>query len=70
MATMMLRARQPLVAASKGYMKKGLRFASSSTEFKNVLVEQRGRVGIITFNRPEVSKWCCTEQVRVRVVRN
>lgn len=56
MATMMMlrRARQPLVAVSKGYMKTGgLRFASSSTEFKNVLVEQRGRVGIITFNRPE-----------------
>eukprot|EP00904_Undaria_pinnatifida_P014085 jgi/Undpi1/9807/HiC_scaffold_27.g12261.m1 len=65
---MMLRARKPLVVgASHGYnMMKGLAFASSSRcaaasnsasinelELENVLVEQRERVGIITFNRPK-----------------
>ena len=70
----MLRARKPLVVgASHGYnMMKGLAFASSSRcaaasnsasinelELENVLVEQRERVGIITFNRPKVGAERC-----------
>lgn len=64
----MLRARKPLAACAwQGHsMIRGLGFASSSrcaaaskNELENVLVEQRERVGIITFNRPKVNRERC-----------
>lgn len=62
---MMLRVRQPLVAsASRGYLAKGRRSASSvdsgpdrGSVFDNVLVERKERVGVIQLNRPKVTAW-------------
>lgn len=59
---MIVRVRQQLVAsASRGYLVKGMRSASSNSAdkansvFDNVLVERKERVGIIQLNRPKVT---------------
>lgn len=57
-----MRAAQRL--SSRPLPSRGLRFASgssSTTTFDNVLVERRERVGIVTLNRPKVTRsdnWC------------